>query len=116
MPDDTGIAWLKIQLDGVYCVSKVVRYRSLKRRNNHTHMCTQRGCELCKGYTCRDFKLSVYVENTAPGTAPDTAPGTAPGAAPGTSCKMGDTVEFRTDNGYYIAGYDVAIFVVSDQE
>ena len=104
MPDEDGVAWLRLNLDKTYCVRRVVRFRSYKVTNNHTHFCTRQSCETCTGWTCQDFELSVYSARSRVDHVT--------GNEEEVDCKTGDTIEFRTYNGYYIAAYEVAIFTV----
>ena len=116
-------AWLKIKLDRIYCIVRVVRFRSKKQSNNNTHICTENGCGNCHGWKCDAFNLSVFsdvdwVEND---TEPDFKAANEPQTELGRdletpSCengRPGNTVEFRSaDKRYYIAAYEVAIFTV----
>ena len=106
MPEEDGVAWLRLNLDKTYCVKKVVRLRSYKVTNNHTHFCSGQSCGTCTGWTCQDFELSVYSDRSRVDHV------TGNEGEEEVDCKTGDTVEFRTYNGYYIAAYEVAIFTV----
>ena len=95
-----GELWLKVSLNQVYCVEKVIRYK--RSRGVLTEFtCSQTGCvcrargeqELCEGVT-----LSVYVDQEGTGRE-----------SSGPNCRYGNTVKLEKDRDSTLTVYEISI-------
>ena len=79
--------WLKITLDKVHCVQRVLRY-DMSDALWQTWTCSQSGCS-CEGKYCGSFTLTVRTEGTEGSSD----------LSPVSECKYGDTVKYDRDSG-----------------
>ena len=91
-----GTMWLKLTLDEVYCVEKVIGYAT-DGTPLLTWTCTDTDCSKCEGDHCSSYTLTVSTE----GAVSDLSP------VPG--CKYGDTVKLERVNGAGFGVYEMAI-------
>ena len=78
-----GGAWLKVTLDQVHCVRKVVKY-GVEKKIKQTWTCTEHNCSNCEGNSCSDFTLTVSTEGATPKYLPSIS-----------DCGYGDTVKLE---------------------
>ncbi|KAL5254425.1 hypothetical protein ACHWQZ_G014016 [Mnemiopsis leidyi] len=84
VPDSDGTTWLKVTLDKVHCVDKVIWY--LKDASlYHLWTCTDNDCGNCVGDKCGLFNLTVSTE------------GRVSDLSPVPECGYGDTVKLEKD-------------------
>ncbi|KAL5265876.1 hypothetical protein ACHWQZ_G006516 [Mnemiopsis leidyi] len=96
-PRSDGTTWLKITLDKVHCVGKVIQYES-SGYPFLTWTCTETDCSYCVGSTiyCSEFTLTVSTE------------GAVSDLSPVFGCKHGDTVKLESASGSFSV-YEIAI-------
>ena len=102
VPDANGDKWLRLTLDGVYCITHVIWFFSTygyHRTYDCAEIDTEGRCS-CEGMECKFHFLTVSIT----GTQPDNLPAK-------TDCQYGDTVEIEKSNivGSYIAIYEIAV-------
>ena len=81
-----GALWLKVVLDQVHCVQKVLWYYG-NTQLGLTWTCNINNCASCVGDECNDFTLTVSRE------------GATPDLSPVSDCKYGDTVKLERISG-----------------
>ena len=86
-PGPDGVPWLKVTLDRVYCVQRIVREKCTGS-HRYTWTCSSVDCSTCEGTYCSDFSLTVYSE----GPTPDNLP-------PASEFKYGDSVKLQREKG-----------------
>ena len=98
VPGSDGTTWLKLTLDKVYCVEKVI-WHSFDGGPFLIWTCTDTDCSKCEGSMCSYFTLTVSTE------------GAVSDLSPVSDCKYGDTVKLeRTDGASaFILLYEIAI-------
>ena len=94
--DSSGLSWLRITLDKVYCVKQVLWIR--KDGNPYlTWSCSSTDCTSCKGsHWCSDYSVRVESEGAAP-------------SRPVPGCKYGDSVTLQRDSGHEFYGWEIAV-------
>ena len=94
--ENGGNPWLKIHLDQVYCVEKVVKYNT-KDSIWQSWTCTDNGCS-CTGTNCADFTMIVSTEEQTVDT-------------PSISeCSFGDTVKYeKKDPTKGLASHEIVV-------
>ena len=85
--DQDGNTWLQLTLDGVHCVTGLIRYWN-DGTTFHTWTCSDTQCT-CDGEYCDLYSLTVSTTGTLPNNL-----------ATVTDCKYGDTVRY-SHNGEY---------------
>ena len=78
-----GTHWLKITLDKVHCVARVIWYTSAKAPK-YTWTCTDMDCSNCEDNGCDTFTLTVSTEEAASDLSSVS------------DCRYGDTVKFTS--------------------
>ena len=94
VPGSDGNTWLKITLDQVHCVQRVLRYRDSDDLWQ-TWICPESGCS-CVGRYCSAFTLTVSTE------------GASTDLSPVSDCKHGDTVKYERVSGD-VGAYEMVI-------
>ena len=89
-----GTPWLKIFLDQIHCVQKVIWYKS-NGAAYQTRTCKEDGCSICRGGYCGFFQLRVSAE------------GGGLDLAPISDCKYGDTIKLEKVGGSQSDGFKV---------
>ena len=89
-----GTPWLKIFLDQIHCVQKVIRYRS-GGITYQTWYCTEDDCSNCVGEVCDQYKLRVSEEREELDLLPIS------------DCKYGDTIKLEKVGGSQSDGFKV---------
>ena len=88
IPETSGSTlWLKITLDKIHGVQKVMRYDSNGTAFQNWTCNAENGCASCQGAFCGDFVLTVSAE------------GALLDVAPFPDCKHGDRVKFEKVGG-----------------
>ena len=84
LPD--GACWIRIKLDQVRCVEKVITayWKAEEFVTRWTWTCTEVDCSSCKGQYCHGIKVTVYSEGATPENLPSFS-----------DCKYGDTVNIQ---------------------
>ena len=95
-----GELWLKVKFDKVYCIKKVIMYRSYDP--DHTWTCTSMDCSTCQANTgnnyCDDYVLTVTSERSS-----------SDGQPVPSDCKYGDTVKLQyTGSLWFLQVYEIA--------
>ena len=96
LPDSDGRIWLKLYLDQVYCVEKVVRYRIYETVLTE-FTCSKTGCVCVEDTTCAQVTLTVYTEET------HSLP-----AELSSNCKPGDRIKLEKDEEKLMV-YEIAV-------
>ena len=93
-----GNPWLKISLDQVYCVERVVKYNK-EDSIWQSWTCTETGCSCTAGNFCSDFTMLISTE----GQTVD---------KPSISeCSFGDTVKYeKKDPTQELSSHEIAVF------
>ena len=91
-----GTVWLKITLDKVYCVEKVITY-ILTGAPSGTWTCTKDDCSNCEGNWCSLYTMTVSTE------------GAVSDLSPVSDCKYGDTVKVQRTGGSTIGMFEIAV-------
>ena len=90
--DSNGNSWLKISLDDVYCLQRVIWF-SETGSPKFTWTCSENDCSDCVGF-CSPFSLAVSIEG-AESELPDIS-----------DCRYGDTLEIKrvvdSGNGFLV--------------
>ena len=81
-----GTVWLKLILDKLHCVQKVLWY-FMDAELGLTWTCNNNNCATCVGDGCNDFNLTVSTE------------GAAPELSPVSDCEYGDTAKLERISG-----------------
>ena len=87
-----GKVWIKVVLDRVHCVQKVMWYYGTAQLGL-TWTCNNNNCDTCEGAACSDYTLTVSTE------------GVAPDLSPVSECRHGDTVklERKSSSGFSVS-------------
>ena len=96
VPGSDGKTWLKMTLDKVHCIEKLIRYNdngSIRR----TRSCAENDCSKCEGGYCNLYTLTVSTE------------GAASDPAPASDCKYGDTLKIDRLDGRWFGTPEMAI-------
>ena len=97
LPDVDGRVWLKLFLDQVYCVEKVVRYRIYETVLTE-FTCSETGCACVEDTTCTQITvLTVYTEET------HSLP-----AELSSNCKPGDRIKLEKYEGK-LTVYEISV-------
>ena len=97
-----GTAWLKVTLDRLSCVDRVVWYES-DGTDMYNWKCTHTDCSSCVGDYCEDYSLTVSSSTAAPHPTSKT------------DCRWGDTVQIELIGGNF-AVIEMAVFEVGSGE
>ena len=92
-----GLKWLKIKLDRIYCIDKVVRFQQGGSAGT-TWTCSETDCSSCAGNAC-DLKLTTFFEGEEPA-----------GLSHDPDCKHGDTVKLEKSDGGQITTWEIGVF------
>ncbi|XP_063678479.1 uncharacterized protein LOC134814313 [Bolinopsis microptera] len=94
-----GVSWLKVSLDKIACVEKVIWYNTDKTAFQ-TWTCTENECSVCtesaNTSTCPSFSLTVFVE----GTSSENVAG----------CVIGNELLLRKVIGSNFTVFEIAVF------
>ena len=94
-----GLKWLKIQLDRIYCIDKVVRFQQGGSAGT-TWTCSETDCSSCEGKSCEsNMKLTTFFEGEEPA-----------GLSHDPDCKHGDTVKLEKSDGGQITTWEIGVF------
>ena len=90
-----GKFWLKVTLDKVHCVHKVMIYGPA-----YTWICTNIDCSTCMttlSHLCEQWVLTVSTDEAVTDLTPDS------------NCKYGDTVKLEYDHGTWFFVPEIAV-------
>ena len=101
---DTTTSWLKLHLEEVRCISRMVEWNS-DGSVQYTWTCTNRGCSECSGPRCGEYyPLRITKEGSSPNWLPDYS-----------DCIYGDAVKIQLrTRDYYIDVAEIAVFERED--
>ena len=100
---DTTTSWLKLHLDKVRCISRMVEWNS-DGSIQYTWTCTNRGCSDCSGPMCEIYyPLRITKEGPSSNRQPDYS-----------DCIYGDTVKIQLRTKDFVIG--VAEIAVVERE
>ena len=106
-PDSSNQTWLKLILDQVYCIGRVVKYRSNGGIGKAmTWNCSPTECSCGDQYRCGRFTLTVFTEG-------DVVPSTVGYCKHGNRVKLEEKAESGEEAALEV--YEIAIVIGSDE-
>ena len=94
--DSNGKLWVKLTLDEIHCVEKIVSYRP-SGSPYQTWTCPSTACT-CEGADCSSFSMTVSSAKSSPQNLPNVP-----------DCVYGDTAMFERPGGTFISLVEISI-------